>query len=161
MSLLFVWSRNHQDSPYRTPQAQINRVVCHRQEINGPEDLHRAAGGPKKARPTKIEIGGREFWISEMEERVPEGTEHHLAFSTETKGYILQFNVESFDKKVTAKLRESISRIEFFDPAKAQGIAGPDSKPYLSAGGGTPCPAHLNNSGIGVVSGSTYHQRYP
>ena len=138
------------------PRPKLTVLFVTAKKSTDPEDLHRAAGGPKKARPTKIEIGGREFWISEMEERVPEGTEHHLAFSTETKGYILQFNVESFDKKVTAKLRESISRIEFFDPAKAQGIAGPDSKPYLSAGGGTPCPAHIEQLGIGVVSGSTY-----
>jgi hypothetical protein len=121
-----------------------------------PEDLHRAAGGPKEAIPTKIEIGGREFWTSEVEDKTPEGTAHHLAFSTETQGYIVQFNVESFDKKVTAKLRESISRIEFFDTVKAQDIAGPDSKPYLPAGTASPCPAHIEQLGPGAVSGNTY-----
>lgn len=121
-----------------------------------PEDLHRAASGPKEANPTKIEIGGREFWTSEVEDKVPEGTEHHLAFSTQALGYILQFNVESFDKKLTAKLRESIARIEFFDPVNAREIAGPDSKPFPSAGADTPCPAHIEQLELGVVSGNTY-----
>jgi hypothetical protein len=120
------------------------------------EALRRAAGGPKEANPTKIEIGGREFWTSEVEEKVPAGTEHHLAFSTAAQGYILQFSVESFDKKMAAKLRESISHIEFFDPVKTQDIAGPDRKSYVSAVAGVPCPAHIEQLGLGAVSGTTY-----
>lgn len=103
-----------------------------------PEDLHNAAAEPKGTTPTKIEIAGREFWTSDVEEKVPEGTEHHVAFSTEAQGYILQFSIESFDKKVTAKLRNSISHIKFFDPANAQSIAGSDSRPYPSPSSGTP-----------------------
>jgi hypothetical protein len=143
-------------APIGPPRPKLTLLFVTAKKSTDPEDLHRAAGGPKEASSTKIEIGGREFWTSEVEDKAPEGIEHHLAFSTETLGYILQFNVESFDKKLTAKLRESISRIDFFDPAKAQGIAGPDSKPYLSTGAGTPCPAHIEQLGPGVVSGTTY-----
>jgi hypothetical protein len=95
-----------------------------------PDDLHNAAAEPHGTAPTKIVVAGREFWTSEVEEKVPEGTEHHVAFATGARGYILQFNIEPFDKKVTAKLRDSISHIEFFDPANARSAAGPDSRPY-------------------------------
>lgn len=91
------------------------------------EDLHDAAAEPNGPAPTKIEVAGREFWTSEFEEKVAEGTEHHVAFATKVPGYILQFNIESFDKKVTAKLRNSILHIEFVDPATVQAVGGPDA----------------------------------
>lgn len=101
-----------------------------------PDDLRIAATEPHGTAPTKIEVAGREFWASEVEEKVPEGTEHQLAFATQAQGYILQFNIDSFDKKVTAKLRDSISHIEFFDPVNARSAAGPDSRPYSSTSPG-------------------------
>jgi hypothetical protein len=103
-----------------------------------PGDLQKAASGPKEVTPTRTEIAGREFWKSEVEEKVPEGTAHHVTFSTEVQGYILQFSIESFDKKVTAKLRDSVSHIQFFDPANARSIAGPESRPYSPRSGSPP-----------------------
>ena len=120
-----------------TPKPRLSVFFVTAKKSAGLDDLHNAAAGPHGTASTKIEIAGREFWTSDVEEKVAEGTEHHVAFSTEAQGYILQFNIESFDKKVTAKLRDSISHIEFFDPASAGSVAGPDSRSYSPSSSGT------------------------
>jgi hypothetical protein len=125
-------------APIGPLRPKLTLFVVTAKKSTDPDDLRNAAAGPKRATPTRMEIAGKEFWTSEVEEKVPEGTEHHVAFSTEAQGYILQFNIESFDKKLAAKLRDSVSHIEFFDPATAQIVAGSDSKPYPSSSGSLP-----------------------
>jgi hypothetical protein len=110
---------------------------------------------------TNIKIGGKEFWKRESEEKVPEGKMWSTVFTTALNGYVLQFEIESFDKKLTEQLQRCIDKITFFDPAKAEEVAGTASRPYNPAANVAQTSFVPSNSRVGqldpgVFSGNTY-----
>lgn len=87
--------------------------------------------------PTRIEIGGHEFWKGELIDKVSRADAYTLIYATAVNGYVLQFSTVSRDNKIAQQLEQSVEHIEFFDPSKAPAIAGPDSRPYHPASTGS------------------------
>ena len=137
-------------------------VTAKQSSSASPEEARKAASGPKGLSVTRIEIGGKEFWKSEFQEKVPEGNMRSVGFATALNGYVLQFNIESFDGKRTDQLQHSIEAITFFDPVKAAEMAGPTSRRYSPAASQSANSATVPSSNRiaqlnpGVVSGNTY-----
>jgi hypothetical protein len=92
--------------------------------------VRKAATGPQNADPKRVEIAGREFWRTAVEEKDTSGKTYTVKFATAANGYILTFLVTSFDGRLTGRLERNIERIKFFDPTKAREVAGATSKPY-------------------------------
>jgi hypothetical protein len=127
-----------------------------------PEEAQKAAAGPQGRTVTHIGIGGRQFWKSASEQKVPQGKMHSVAFATVLNGYVLQFNIESFDRKLTEQLQHSIEAITFFEPGEAAKIAGTASRRYNPSASqsanvaGVPSSTRIGQLNPGVVSGNTY-----
>jgi len=143
--------------------AKLTFLAVTAQQSNGAssEEARKAAAGPKGLNVTRTEICGREFWKSESQQKVPEGKMRSVGFATALNGYVLQFNIESFDAKLTDQFQRSVEGLTCFDPAKAKDIAGPDSREYNPAGSDYP-NTHVVPSGRipqlnpGSVSGHVY-----
>jgi hypothetical protein len=73
-----------------------------------------------------IQIGGKEFSRGKWRA----GDVYQVANATVLSGYVLGISVFALDKKVLDEFERSIQELTFFDPAKAQEQAGPDSRPY-------------------------------
>jgi hypothetical protein len=73
-----------------------------------------------------IQIGGKEF----SRGRWRAGGVYQVANATVLSGYVLGISVLTVDKKVLDEFERNIQELTFFDPAKAQEKAGPDSRPY-------------------------------
>jgi len=86
-----------------------------------------------------VEIGGRAFWKSELEEEVEAGIDPHragrkwwrLSCATALRGFVIHFFASSYDEKLVSELRRCIESIEFFDPNQAAEWAGKGSRPFL------------------------------
>lgn len=108
-------------------------VMANESEVASAHDACKVASGQKGQAAKKAEIGGRDFWKSESQENAAGGKLRNICFATELDGYVLQFNIMSFDAKVADELRKSVEAITFFDPAKAEEVAGPGSHAYNPA----------------------------
>jgi hypothetical protein len=116
-------------------QAQTNGVTTFAvfaKETNGASSklARKAAAGPKEERTKKIEIDGREFWRSESRQESRAGRMRTINYATAINGYLLSFQIVSFDEKLTDALQQCIESVKFFDPTKAPEMAGPNSRPY-------------------------------
>lgn len=126
------------------------------------EDVRKTAAGAKGHSVKRIEIGGKEFWKSEAQDKSPAGKMRTLTYATAVDGYVLQFMLVSFDSKLTDELQHSIEGMTFFDPAKTDEIAGHDSRPYVAAASvntsaaAVPSSKRIGNLSPGVVKGNTY-----
>jgi len=124
------------------------------------DEGQKAAAGPKGNQTKRIEIGGREFWKAESEEKSQAGKMHNVTYVTAMNGYTLQFIVLAFDAKRGDELLRSIESISFFDPAQARALAGSNARPFLAKPQGmtTPLPTatHIGQLNPGVVSGNTF-----
>jgi hypothetical protein len=133
-------------------------------EMNGAstDQARKAASEPKSQKVIKTQIGGREFWKGESHEKSPAGKMWNIMYVTSINGYLLKFIMVSFDAKVTEDLQRCIEATRFFDPIKAQEVAGPNSRAYNPL-----TPANPNSPGVpssnrigqlsaGVVSGNAY-----
>ena len=78
-----------------------------------------------------MSIGGRLFWKSELEEKTFSGKLYRMRYATGVNGYVILFSVSSYNSGQTQTLRDCLESVKFFNPAKANEIAGSDSKPYL------------------------------
>jgi hypothetical protein len=120
----------------------------------------KAAAGPKGNRTKRLEIGGREFWKAESEEKSRAGKMHNVTYATAMTGYTLQFMVLAFDAKLGDELLRGIESISFFDPAQAKALAGGNARPIPATPEGTPAaPAaatHMGQLKLGTVSGNTF-----
>jgi hypothetical protein len=140
----------------------IFTVTAKQSGNTSPEEVRKAASGPKRKGTTKIEIGGREFWKSESQEKGAGGRLRSVAYATSFNGYVLQFNIESFDDKLTDKLQHSIESITFFDPAKAAEMAGSGSVAYDppvprdGSEAAVPSSKRIGSLSPGLVKGNTY-----
>jgi hypothetical protein len=124
------------------------------------DEAQKAAAGPKGNQTKRIEIGGREFWKAESEEKSQAGKMHNVTYATAMNGYTLQFIVLAFDAKRGDELLRSIESISFFDPAQAKALAGSNARPFLAKPQGMttllPTASHTGQLNPGVVSGNTF-----
>jgi hypothetical protein len=126
------------------------------------EQAQKAASEPKTQNVKKIEIDGKEFWKGESQVKSSAGKMWHINYATTTNGYLLKFIIVSFDGKLSEVLQHCIEATKFFDPAKAQEMAGSNSRAYNPVAPRNPKPVVLpSNNRIGqlsagVVSGNTY-----
>jgi hypothetical protein len=89
-----------------------------------------AAAGPKEQDTRKINIDGKEFWKSDSQQKSSVGKMRTIDYETAINGYLLSFQIISFDPKLTDTLQHCIVSVKFFDPTKAREMAGPDSMEY-------------------------------
>jgi hypothetical protein len=158
-------SRDHRYSLFGL-QAQRNGLTAFTITANqssgaSRDDVRKAASGPKGHSVKRIEVGGREFWKSESQEKGPAGKMRDVTYATGLNGYVLAFNIVSFDSKLTDDLQHSVESVTFFDPAKAGEIAGSSSHPYnpptaVSRSPAVPSSARIGQLSLGVVSGNLY-----
>jgi hypothetical protein len=124
------------------------------------DEAQKAAAGAKGNRTKRIEIGGREFWKAESEEKSQAGKMHNVTYAAAMNGYTLQFIVLAFDAKRGNELLRSIESISFFDPAQAKALAGTNARPFPAKPQGmtTPLPTatHIGQLNPGIVSGNTF-----
>jgi hypothetical protein len=80
-----------------------------------------------------IRIHGKEFskGISQQKDRA--GTVWKAMYLTVINQFLLEFEIQSLDPKLTAEFEHCVEDTNFFDPAKAQEIAGPNGRPYNPA----------------------------
>lgn len=141
-------------------------VTAAQSDLVSSEDARKAASGPKGQSAKRIEIGGKEFWKSKSQVKVKGagGKMRTVKYATALAGYVLEFTIVSFDRKLTGKLELSIESITFFDPTEAREMAGADSHPYnpaaappRSSGGAVPQPSgRIKDLSPGAVSGNNY-----
>jgi hypothetical protein len=126
------------------------------------DDARKAAAGPHARSVNRIEIGGREFWMSETREKESGQEMRTIDFATAINDFVLQFYIVSFDANLMKALENSIEATTFFDPAKAGDVAGDDSRPYNPIadrrGSATAIPYSKRIVALnpGVVSGHIY-----
>lgn len=76
-------------------------VTAERSASNSQDEGRKAASGPKGRSVTQIRIDGKEFWKSEFPEKVPEGKIRSVVYATTLNGYVLRFDIGSFDWQLT------------------------------------------------------------
>jgi hypothetical protein len=94
------------------------------------EDAKKALAPSDAQAVRKIAIGGKQFWKSESQQERAGNKMRSLTYAAALNGYVVKFLVISFDPKLADELEQSIESINFFDPAKAKEMAGPNSQPY-------------------------------
>ena len=120
------------------------------------EDARKAASGPKGQSAKRVEINGKEFWKSESQDKSSAGKMRTVKYATALAGYVLEFNIVSFNSKLTDELEQSIESVTFFDPATAKDFAGPDSQPF-PPGIAVPQPSGMiEKLSPGTISGNMY-----
>ena len=128
----------------------------------GPPDdeAQKAAAGPKGKPSSRMEIGKREFWRAESEEKSPAGKMRKVTYTAAMNGYKLEFIILAFDAKLGKELQQSVESISFFDPAQAKAVAGSNARPVLTKPQGmlaAPVTAmHIGELSPGAVSGNTF-----
>jgi hypothetical protein len=128
------------------------------------EEARKAASGPKGQSAKRVDIDGKEFWKSESQDKSSAGKMRTVKYATALGGYVLEFNIVSFNSKLTDELEQSIESVKFFDPAKAKEIAGIESQPYNpavapsgSSSGVVPKPnGRIKELSPGTIAGSNY-----
>jgi hypothetical protein len=78
-------------------------------------------------------IHGKEFSEGISHEERPQGTVWKAMYLTVIDSYLLEFNIQSFDRTMAEDLQHCVEETRFFDPAKAKAVAGPNSRPYNPA----------------------------
>src|SRR5260221_2654757 len=148
-------------------QAQKNGLTAFTIEatlVNGTSSEHarKAASEPKAQNVKKIEIDGKEFWKGESQVKSSAGKMWSINYATTINGYLLKFIIVSFDGKLSEVLQHCIEAAKFFDPAKAQDVAGSNSRAYNPVAPRNPNPlvppssSRIGQLSAGVVSGNAY-----
>ncbi len=145
-------------------QAQKNGLTAFTIEatmMNGAlsEQARKAVSEPKAQSVKKIEIDGKEFWKGESQVKSSAGKMWSINYATTINGYLLKFIIVSFDDKLSEVLQHCIEAAKFFDPAKAQEMAGPDSRPYAPRNPNSvvlPSSNRIGQLSAGVVSDNAY-----
>lgn len=110
----------------------------------------------------KIELSGKEFWKGVSEQNGTGGKMRTVMYAAAINGYVLKFHITSFDGKLAKGLEHCVEAVQFFEPAKAQEMAGPNSRPYNSAipqnliRADLPSSNRIGQLSMGAVSGNTY-----
>lgn len=101
---------------------------------NGDEEAQKAAFIPGSHEANAVEaldIGGRLFWKSDVEQKTFSGKLRRLRYATAARGFVVQFSVSSYNSRLAEELKESIEAIRFVDHARVKEVAGADSMPFL------------------------------
>jgi hypothetical protein len=146
------------------PKISLTAFTIVATQMNGAssEQARTAASEPKAQDLKKTEIDGKEFWKGESQERSSAGKVRNVTYVTAINGYLLKFLIVSFDGKLTEALQHCIEAAKFFDPVKAQEMAGPNSRAYNPVAPRNPNPLvapsgnRIGQLSTGVVSGNTY-----
>ena len=123
--------------------------------IGGNDEARHEAAGPRELSTKQIQIGGNTFWRSESKRKSRDGEEQSLTFATERKGYVLAFDIVSFEAKFMAEIEQSVQTLIFFDAIPPQEELDASCKAYN--------PSLLEASGLiyrlsdGVVSNHAYY----
>jgi hypothetical protein len=126
------------------------------------EQARNAASEPKAKDVKKIEIDGKEFWKGESQVKSSAGKMWSTNYVTIAHGYLLKFVIVSFDGKLPEALQHCIEASKFFDPAKAQEMAGSNSREYNPVARRNPnqlvppSSTRIGQLSAGVVSGIAY-----
>ncbi len=121
------------------------------------KEAKQAAAGPKSLKVKEIQLGGKTFWRGASEENGTGGRMRTLSYATVFNGYVLRFDIFSFNQKLTRELEQSIERLIFFDPVKAKEMAGTDSRAYPPVALQPPRSERIDRLSDGSISGNTYH----
>lgn len=119
------------------------------------KEARNSAAGPDSSKPRETEIAGRTFWKSASPKTVTDHNMQTLIFSTAINGYVLQFEVVSFNPEITAEIERDIEKVRFFDPSAARAMAGPDSQPYIP-GASQFSANRIAQLSAGSISGNVY-----
>jgi len=116
---------------FRSPEKGLIAFTVTAKQIEGDpaNEARKAAGGEEMLKTRKIEVGGKIFWRCEPSKGT--GSMQTVIFATGINGYVLRFEIDSFNARLTNELEQSIEGLAFFDPTKAKEIAGADAKPYM------------------------------
>ena len=126
------------------------------------EDARDAASKPKSQNVKRTVIGGKDFWRGESQEKGSSGKMRLIAYATALNGYILEFNIFSFNAKLADDLEHCIEAVSFFDPAKAQEVAGTNSRAFdplaqrSSNAESVPSNNRIGKLDPGTITGNTY-----
>ncbi len=130
--------------------ASVMEIMCKQAGEESAEEAQKFVAGKKNLKATHIGIAGRDFWKSEAEENGKAGKMHSINYAAPLGEYAVEFVIASFDSKLTGQLERSIESISFFDPSRAEEMAGPDSHLYDPSGG------HIAKLHDGIVWSNTY-----
>lgn len=113
--------------------------------------------GRERRQVRVVEIAGKKFWTAE-EETIKNGNKmRDLSYATPLNGLVLEIDIVSGDSKLMQEVRRNVEGIQFFDPAKAAEMAGPDSKPLLTPEVQmTKAYERLDQLDMGSVTGNVY-----
>lgn len=78
---------------------------------------------------SSITIRGQEFAEGAVQPDKHDVRQGHF-YLTFLDSYLLKFKILSLDPAMAKEIERCVEQIEFFDPAKAKEIAGPNGKPY-------------------------------
>ena len=137
-------------------------ILAKQQPDSSMEDARNAVSQPKSKSVQKIAIAGRDFWKGESDEKGQGGKMQQIAYATALDGYILQFQIDLFDAKAASALEHCVESLSFFDPAKAQEVAGAESHRFspLTRSSGSlksvPSSTRIAHLQAGTISGNTY-----
>jgi len=101
---------------------------------NSDDEAQRAVFIPRSHETRGVEaldIGGRLFWKSDIEQKTLSGKLRRLRYATVSRGFVVQFSVSSYNAKLAEELKENLEAIKFVDHARIKDVAGTDSKPFL------------------------------
>jgi hypothetical protein len=127
------------------------------------EEAKKAAARGNKKSLEALNIGGKLFWKNQAEEKTAVGKMRSLHYTASLGGYILDVLLVSYDQKLTDELKHSIESLRFFDPARAQEVAGPNAHSYLPAAARVRLASSQNRIATldpGLASGRVYTNRY-
>jgi len=128
-------SRSHSLFGLQSQAHGLTAFVIFAKETSGASSTlaRKAAAGPKEQDTKKINIDGKEFWRSDSQQKSSAGKMRTIDYETAINGYLLSFQIISFDPKLTEALQHCIESVKFFDPAQAREMAGPNSREYHPA----------------------------
>jgi hypothetical protein len=98
----------------------------------GADEINSSNADPKKTlfgtqKIDVVQIGGKEFSRSRWK---GDDNIYRVIYGTTVNAYMLFVTTFTYDAKLLDEFERDIQALTFFDPAKAQEFAGPDSQPY-------------------------------
>jgi hypothetical protein len=135
-------------------QVAVLTVTAAESPLGSKDGARNAVYGPH-LKMKELQIAGKDFWRSESKQESPKDTKK-IVYATSLNGYVLQFRIISSSQQATEKLEKSIAGLTFFDPRKAQELAGLGSRPYDPGASAVPAINRIAGLSDGVISGNTY-----
>src|ERR1700674_2031029 len=100
-------------------------IAAQQMDSKEAEQLMRAA--------QQTSIRGKEFSKGVSHQKKAGGTQWTAMYLTFIDGYLLSFNIYSYDRSIAEDLQHCVEGTRFFDPSKAHEVAGASSREYNPA----------------------------